>query len=216
MLRYILVIILILPVIMNLSACQGVDKNLNEDEKIIYTMIIDSVFDSTYQVININDSTHSLTRYTAKNTFSETLFGEEPGAWFKSFFKKKNCSVDEKLIERFIDNNRKKYFIAGDFKLPRYHKFVNYLSIYYYLRMKDNQKNKLTMEIRDEGKFGIISFSRAAFNDNHTKALIEVNIHRKRQKEIFFSTLKKVNGSWTFSSNCYMYGPFRIRESKND
>jgi len=204
-------LIFILPSMILLSGCSGVVEHLDEDEQIIYAMIIHSVFNDTYKVIHINDSTHSLIRYIIKNTFSETLFNQEPEEYYRSFFKEKNCTINNGLIEAFIQNNRKQYYIPKNFKPDRDHKFVNYLSIYYYLRTRDNKKNKLTREIKDDVKFGMISLSRVGFNDDHTEALIEVNIHRKQFKEIFYSHLKKTSGTCKFASNCYLYGPYRMK-----
>jgi len=210
--KIIIILFFILPSMIYLSNCSGVDDNLNEDEQIIYTMIIDSIFNDTYRIIHINDSTHSLLRYIIKNTFSETLFNQEPQEYYGSFFKERNCLINEDLIKTFIRNNRKQYYIPENYKPDRDHKFVNYLSIYYFIRSGENQKNRLTLEIKDDVKFGLISLSRAGFNHDRTEALIEVNIHRKQLKEIFYCYLKKINGQWEFDSNCYMYGPYRIKE----
>jgi hypothetical protein len=210
--KYTIGLLFILPVILHLTNCSGVDENLCEDEKIIYTMIIDSVFNDSYKIININDSTHSLVRYISQNVFSETLFGEKPETYFKSLFEKKKCTVNKSLIGAFIENNRNKYYIPKNYKPGRDHKYVNYLSIYYYLHARDNYKNKLAREIRDDVKFGLISLSRAGFNSDHTEALLEVNIHRKQRMEIFYSYFKKINGRWKLASNCYLYGPYRIKD----
>ena len=210
--KYLTVLIFILPVLLQLCACSSVEKNLNEDEKIIYTMIIDSVFNDTYKIIHINDSTHSLVRYIIKGSFSETLFDKEPEEYYRSFFIEKNCSIGDDLIESFIKNNRTSYYITKNYKPDRNYKYVNYLSIYYYLRVRDDKKNKLALEIKDDVKFGLISLSRVGFNSDRTEALIEVNIHRKQLKEIFYSHLKKINRTWKFASPCYLYGPYRIKE----
>ena len=208
----IIILIYIIPLILTFSSCSEVDQGLTKDEQTIYTMIIDSVFDETYKILYINDSTHSLVRYTIKNIFSETLFGKPPKEYYRSFFKEKNCNIDDDIVETFIENNCKQYYIPENYQPGRDHKFVNYLSIYYYLRAGDSYKNKLAREIRDNVKFGLISLSRVGFNTDHNEALIEVNIHRKQLKEIFYSHLKKTNGTWRFSTNCYLYGPFKINK----
>jgi len=210
MLKYISAFIFIS--VLWLTRCTDVvDENLNIDEQKIYTMIIDSVFNDSYKMVHINDSTNSLLQYTIKNTFSETLFDKKPDEYYRSFFEEKNCHINDDLIKSFIHNNRKKYYIPKNYRPVRDHKFVNYLSIYYYLHTRNNFKNRLAREIRDDVKFGLISISRAGFNKDHTEALIEVNIHRKQLKQIFYSHLKKVNGLWKFESNCYMYGPYEVK-----
>jgi len=191
-------------------SCSRIDENLNEDEVLIYSTIIDSLFDNSYEEVFINDSTLSLIRFIQKNSLSEHLFGKKPVEYVHSFFKEKECVINEGLIEPYIANNREKYSVSK-LELIRKHKFVPYISIYAYTKGYTPKNKDIKNAMENDLKFGIVSFSRISFAENETEALVEINVHRPNRGETFFSILKKVNETWQFSSNCYLYGPYKVK-----
>jgi hypothetical protein len=213
--KNIVILFVFIVVTMQISGClfnSGVEQNLNAEEVLIYSIIVDSVFNDTYKTIFIDDSTRSLIRFITKSTFSENLFGEEPVEYFKSFFEKKKCDVKKILIKDYVKNNRSKYFLRKNFIPKREHRYLPYRSIYLYKYQKIKKQNELFEAIKNGAKFGIISFSRIGFNSRKTEALIEVHIHRERRGENFFIILKKVNTTWKPVSNCYIYGPYSVQD----
>jgi len=186
------------------------EKQAIEDEKQIYSTITDALFDSSYKVIILEDSSRSMNRYIIKNLFSKTLFGKGVEEYYTSFFKEKDCTVAENLIEDFIERNLINIYLPDNFSPAREHKFISYRAIYYFIYGYVSRKHPLFEISNNDTKFGIISFSRAGFYNDNSEALMEVNISRKKKGEIFFISLKKVNDVWHIDSHCYMYGPYKI------
>ena len=203
--------LLLLVILLSCSFERG-HKQILDDEKQIYSVIIDSLYNDSYDLIFIEDSSHSINQYIQKNLFSEILFGQELDEYYSSFFKKKQCDYDMELVHDFIDNNRLNYFMPGNYSPGRNFKYVTYSNIYYYINGLHQKKNPLIKTSFTDSTFGVISFSRAGFNNDQTEAFLEVNVFRIQKGEVFFAYLKKKSGQWHSVSNCYMYGPYKIRD----
>jgi len=187
-------------------------KHILNEEKLIYSVIIDSLFNTSYDIVFIEDSSRSINQYIQKNLFSEILFGQEVEEYYTSFFKKKHCDFEMELVHDFINANRANYFLPGTYIPERKHKYVSYSNIYYYINGLRQKKNPLIQASFKDSTFGVISFSRAGFNNEQTEAFLEVNVFRIQKGEVFFAYLKKRNGQWHSVFNCYMYGPYKIRK----
>ncbi len=190
------------------------DENYPDaDEQQIFSYLIDSVFNESYSTVVILDSTMSVMRFATKTTFSEDLFGQEPLPYLISFFQKKECRPDKALLKAFTEQNREKYLLAGRYQPQRNHIYASYRSVYDFMYGSLNKDNDLYETVRSGKRFGIISFSRVGYSDGKDRAMMEVNIFRKRRGENFYLTLKRKDGGWRIQSKCYAYGPYKVKET---
>ncbi len=205
------IFILILPALLLLGSCVE-ERVPDEQEQQIFSFIIDSVFNKSYQTVALLDSSMSVMRFTTKTTFSEDLFGQQPLPYLLSLFREKGCRPDEPLLQSFVGRNRKKYLLKGQFSLQRNFTYTSYRSVYNFIYGSVNKDSDLYATVQSKKRFGIISLSRAGFNDDKTMALVEVNIFRKRRGENFFISLRKNKNTWAVRSICYVYGPYKVRD----
>ncbi len=205
------IFILFIPVFILMVSCAG-EQVPDAREQQIFSFIIDSVFNDSYQTVAILDSSMSVMRFATKTTFSEDLFGREPLPYLLSLFREKGCRPDKALLEAFIERNKGKYPLAERYKPGRNYIFTSYRSVYDFMYGSVNRDSDLYQTVQSKKRFGIISLSRAAFNSDQSLALVEVNIFRKRRGENFFITLKKNKDAWRVKSVCYVHGPYKVRE----
>ena len=200
---------LILILLFTLSCSFHSETEKNQEETLVYSAIIDSVFNDSLIYIFVEDSTHSLVRYITKNTFSEELFGKDPEQYFIDLFNEKNSDINQSLIKAYIENNRHDLYLADTLKINRINEFVPFMDIYAYRLGYKIRKSHITQKIRAGEKIGIISFSRVGFNRNLDECLLEVSVHLGKRSENFFLNLKKNNGTWQQKAHCYIYGPYK-------
>lgn len=202
-------------ILLQTSGCikrEDLNRPLDADEIFIYSAIIDSLFNDSYEKVFINEKTLSVMRFIKKTSLSEHLFEEEPAEYFRKFFLEKKCVVSEELIENYIEFNRQKFPLFDKLKLNREIGYAPHLSIYAFSRGTTPKHEQLKKALNDKIKFGVISFSHISFAEDKTEAMLEVNIHRRNRGETFYSFLKKVNRDWQFLPNCYVYGPYKVKD----